>query len=159
MVRMATNPDFEDLFRALCDQGAEFIVVGGHAVMFYTEPRFTKDMDIWVRPSMENAGCVYEALVHFGAPMADLEVSDLATEGTIFQLGVAPNRIDIVTRIEAVDFDEAWQNRQQSTYGGVPISLLGYDELLRNKRAVGRLQDQIDVEKLERARPHLSLRR
>jgi hypothetical protein len=152
---MATNPDFEDLFRALCDQGAEFIVVGGHAVMFYTEPRYTKDIDIWVRPTTENAGCVYEALVQFGAPMADLEVSDLATEGTIFQIGIAPNRIDIITRIKAVDFDDAWQTRQQCTYGGVAISLLGYDELLKNKRAVGRLQDQIDVEKLELARSHL----
>jgi hypothetical protein len=155
---MATNPDFEDLFRALCGQGAEFIVIGGHAVMFYTEPRYTKEIDIWVRPTTENAECVYQALVQFGAPMADLEVSDLAIKGTIFQIGIAPNRIDIVTRVEAVDFDEAWRNRQQSTYGGVPISLLGYDELLRNKRAVGRLQDQIDVEKLELARPHLSLR-
>lgn len=87
---MATNPDFEELFRALCDQSAEFIVVGGHAVMFYTEPRFTKGKDIWVRPTTENAARVYEALIQFGAPMADLDVSDLSTKGTIFQIGIAP---------------------------------------------------------------------
>jgi hypothetical protein len=126
---MATNPDFRDLLSALSVEGAEFIVVGAHAVMFYTHPRYTKDLDVWVRPTQRNAEGVYRALRAFGAPMADLTVDDLATPGTIFQIGIAPNRIDILTSIEAVTFEEAWQRRVLSTYGGVPISLLSIDDL------------------------------
>jgi hypothetical protein len=149
---MATNPDFKDLFSALSDAGAEFIVVGAHAVMFYTEPRYTKDIDVWVRPTRDNAERTLRALGTFGAPMADLTVDDLSTEGTIFQIGVAPNRIDIITSIEAVEFQGAWERRVASTYGGVSISLLSLADLLVNKRAVGRPQDKLDVEKLERSR-------
>lgn len=95
---MATNPDFKDLFSALCDAGAEFIVVGAHAVMYFTEPRYTKDLDVWIRPTRPNAEKVHRALTSFGAPMSDLTVEDLAGPGTIFQIGVAPNRIDILER-------------------------------------------------------------
>ena len=149
---MATNPDFKDLFSELCDADAEFIVVGAHAVMYFTEPRYTKDLDVWVRPTADNARAVHRALAAFGAPMSDLTVEDLSVPGTIFQIGVAPNRIDVLTSIEAVDFDAAWARRVESTYGGVPIALLSLADLLVNKRAVGRPQDYLDVEKLERAR-------
>ncbi len=150
---MSTNPDFKDLLSALCDAGAEFIVVGAHAVMFYTIPRYTKDLDIWVRPTPENSARVHRALVSFGAPMSDLTVSDLATPGTIFQIGIAPNRIDVLTSIEAVSFEDAWQRRGHSTYGGIPISILSREDLLVNKRAVGRKQDLLDVERLEHLPP------
>jgi hypothetical protein len=149
---MATNPDFKDLFSAFSNEGAEFIVVGAHAVMYFTEPRYTKDLDVWVRPSVENAERVHRALIAFGAPMANLTVQDLSVPGTIFQIGVAPNRIDVLTSIEGVVFDVAWARRVPSTYGGVPIALLSLDDLLDNKRTVGRPQDLLDVEKLERAR-------
>ncbi len=85
---MAVNPDFRDLFSALFEEGAEFIVVGAHAVMFFTEPRYTKDLDVWVRPSKENAERVHRALARFGAPLSDLSVDDLAVAGTIFQIGI-----------------------------------------------------------------------
>jgi hypothetical protein len=150
---MATNSDFRDLFAALSAARAEFIVVGAHAVMVHTEPRYTKDLDIWIRSTPQNAAHVYKALQIFGAPLADLTIDDLATPGTVFQIGVAPNRIDILTEVTAVDFEGAWQRRLESTYGGVPISLLSIEDLLTNKRAVGRPQDLIDVEKLERALP------
>ena len=146
---MATNPDFRDLFSELCAAGADFIVVGAHAVMFYTSPRYTKDLDIWVRPSLANAERVHRALRAFGAPMADLSVADLAEPGTIFQIGIAPNRIDVLTSIEGVDFNDAWERRVQSSYSGVAISLLGLDHLTTNKRAIGRPQDMIDLERLE----------
>jgi predicted nucleotidyltransferase len=149
---MAVNPDFRDLFSALSDAGAEFIVVGAHAVMFYTEPRYTKDLDLWVRPTTANAVRVRRALADFGAPLVDLSEEDLATTGTIFQIGVAPNRIDILTSIEAVSFEEAYPRAVSTTYGGVPIRLLSAEDLVTNKRAVGRKQDEIDVEKLEAAR-------
>jgi hypothetical protein len=146
---MATNPDFRDLLSALSAEGAEFLIVGAHAVMLYTAPRYTKDLDIWVRPTPENAARAHRALAAFGAPMADLTVDDLATPGTIFQIGIAPNRVDILTAIEAVTFEEAWARRVSSAYGGVPIALLSLEDLLTNKRAVGRRQDLLDVEKLE----------
>jgi len=146
---MATNPDFRDLLSALSAEGAEFLIVGAHAVMLYTTPRYTKDLDLWVRPTPENAARAHRALAAFGAPMADLTVDDLATPGTIFQIGIAPNRVDILTAIEAVTFEEAWARRVSSAYGGVPIALLSLEDLLTNKRAVGRRQDLLDVEKLE----------
>jgi hypothetical protein len=148
---MATNPDFKDLFAALFDAQADFIVVGAHAVMVYTEPRYTKDLDVWVRPTPDNAARVFRALEAFGAPLADLKVEDLATEGVVFQIGVAPNRIDILTAIDGVDFEEAWMRRRRSNYAGISISLLSQDDLIRNKRAAGRPQDLLDLAKLEAA--------
>jgi len=145
---MATNPDFKDLFAALSDLAAEFIVVGAHAVMLHTEPRYTKDLDVWVRPSPENAARVMSALESFGAPLADLTLADLATPGVVFQIGVAPNRIDIITQIDGVEFDAAWARRLPSTYAGVPISMLSFEDLIANKRASGRPQDLLDLEKL-----------
>jgi len=118
--------------------------------MFHTVPRFTKDLGIWVRPTRDNAARVHRALVAFGAPLADLTIEDLAVEGTIFQIGIAPNRIDFVTSVDALSFEDAWQRRVASTYGDVPTSLLSIEDLLANKRAVGRPQDLIDVENLER---------
>ena len=98
---MATNRDFRDLFAALSDAGAEFIVVDAHAVMVHTEPRYTKDLDIWIRATPQNAAHAYRALQTFGAPLADLTVDDLATAGAVFQIGIAPNRIDILTEVTA----------------------------------------------------------
>jgi hypothetical protein len=152
---MAANRDFKDLFAALCDQAAEFIVVGAHAVMIYTEPRYTKDLDVWVRASEDNAARVYRALQTFGAPMADLTVADLATLGVIFQIGIAPNRIDIITQIDGVTFEDAWPRRVASAYDGVPISILCLKDLIQNKRASGRKQDLIDLEQLEAAEREL----
>lgn len=105
-----------------------------------------------MRPARDNAERVLRALRSFGAPVADLSVDDLATPGTIFQIGIEPNRVDIITSIEAVTFEEAWSRRISSTYGGVAIALLSVADLLTNKRAVGRRQDLLDVERLERAR-------
>ena len=121
---MAVNPDFRDLFHALSAAEASFLVVGAHAVMYFTEPRYTKDLDIWVRPDAANAVKVWGALAAFGAPLHDLTVEDLSRQGTIFQIGIAPNRIDILTSIDGVQFDEAWPRRVHSSYGDVPIALL-----------------------------------
>lgn len=148
---MAANPDFKDLFVALSAELADFIVVGAHAVMVHTEPRYTKDLDVWVRPTRENAERVHRALGAFGAPVDDLTVNDLAIPGTIFQIGMAPNRIDIVTSIDAVSFETAWDKRLQRSYDGVPIAMLSVEDLITNKKAVGRPQDLIDVEKLTKA--------
>jgi hypothetical protein len=135
----------------LHEKQAEFIVVGAHAVMVHTEPRYTKDLDVWVRPTAENAARVFAALIAFGAPLADLKAQDLATPGLIFQIGIAPNRIDVLTAIDGVAFEAAWPRRLHSAYAGVPIGLLSIQDLITNKRTVGRAQDLLDVEKLEAA--------
>ena len=147
---MATNPDWKDLFAALCDAGADFLLVGGHAVMFHSVPRYTKDLDVWVRPTPDNAARVHRALLAFGAPMSDLAVEDLAVPDTIFQIGVAPNRIDVITAVDGVGFKDAWARRIETTYGGVPIAVMSREDLITNKKASGRPQDLLDVEMLEK---------
>lgn len=149
---MDLNPDFSDLLSALSDAEARFLVVGAYATILYTTPRYTKDLDLWVDATPENAERVYRALQTFGAPLADLTVADLSVPGTVFQIGVEPNRIDIVTSVDAVLFADAWSRRTAATYGAVPIAVIGFDDLLANKRAVGRPQDLLDVELLEKAR-------
>ena len=152
---MSVNPDFKDLFSELSAAEARFLVVGAHAVIYYATPRYTKDLDIWIEPSEDNARRVYLALSRFGAPMESLETRDLATPGTIFQIGLEPNRVDVITEVEGLSFSEAWDKRVPSTYGEIPIFILGIDDLLSNKRAVARPQDLLDVEALERAKKAL----
>ena len=146
------NPDFKDLFSELSAAEARWLLVGGYATMHYSVPRYTKDLDVWVEPTEENARKIHRALARFGAPMGDLRIADLATPGTIFQIGVAPNRIDVLTAIEGLVFAEAWDRRTNATYGGVPIYVVGLEDLMTNKRAVGRPQDLLDVKWLEQAK-------
>lgn len=145
------NPDFADLLRAFSAADAKFLVVGGYAVSFHSQPRTTGDLDVWVEPTPENAARVYRALEEFGAPLHDLTLEDLALPGLVFQMGIVPRRIDILTRIEGVNFDEAWPDRVFGSYGGVSFALIGKAALIRNKRAVGRPRDLIDVASLEKA--------
>jgi hypothetical protein len=147
---MRVNADFRDLFAALNDAGAEYLVVGGYAFSFHAFPRFTKDLDIWIRATPDNAARVHAALTVFGAPLDDVAESDLASEGLIFQIGVVPNRIDILTSVSGVEFDEAWQDREETRYGDQTICLISRAHLIQNKRAVGRPQDLVDADQLER---------
>ena len=145
------NPDFRDLFAALNAAGARYLLVGGYAVAFHAEPRFTKDLDVWTEPTPANAPRVHEALQAFGAPLQDLAAGDLARPGLVFQMGVPPNRIDIVTSIDGVEFGDAWPGHVDTTYGDQAVPVIGRVELIRNKRASGRPQDLLDLEILERA--------
>ncbi len=147
------NPDFLDALRLLCEAEARFLVVGAYAVSFHSEPRATGDLDIWVEPTAENAGRVYSALAAFGAPLSDLTVADLATAGIVFQMGVAPRRIDILTSITGVTFSEAWPERVEGRYGDVRFPLVGREALIRNKQALGRPKDLLDLELLRRHAP------
>jgi hypothetical protein len=147
---VAVNPDFKDLFAALNAASAKYLLVGGYALAVHAVPRFTKDLDVWVEPSSENAVKVMEALHVFGAPTKALEDGDLARPGIVFQMGVPPNRIDIVTSIDGVTFDEAWPDRLSTTYGGEAVPVIGRAHLIRNKRSTGRPQDALDADVLER---------
>ncbi|HTO12448.1 MAG TPA: hypothetical protein VMQ51_12825 [Candidatus Binatia bacterium] len=147
------NPDFRDLLRALSDAGARFLVVGAYAVSFHAEPRATGDLDIWIDRSSDNAGRVYRALVTFGAPLTELTERDLTAADTVFQIGVAPRRIDIMTSITGVEFPEAWERRSLGTYDDVAFPLIGIGALVKNKLALGRPKDVLDVELLRRHHP------
>lgn len=144
------NPDFRDLLLALSEAGARFLVVGAYAVSFHSEPRATADLDIWVDATAENAARVYRALAAFGAPLADISETDLATPDIVIQLGVAPRRIDLLTSITAVAFEEAWPARVEATYGGVRFPVIGSEALMKNKKALDRPKDRLDLELLRR---------
>lgn len=143
---MNLNQDFRDRLFVLNDAGADYLVVGAHALAAHGYVRATKDLDVWVRCEPVNAQRVYQALHAFGAPLAGLTIGDLATPGIVFQIGVAPIRIDIITAIDGVAFDEAWPARVESRYGDQPIHVLSREHLIQNKLASGRRQDLADVE-------------
>lgn len=149
---MSVNPDFRDLFAALNAAHAEFLIIGGYALAVHGTPRFTQDLDVWVKANPENANKVWTALDAFGAPFLDLTLEDLATPGIVFQMGLPPNRIAIITSIDGVEFQEAWEHRLPSAYGDQPVMVIGVDDLIRNKEATGRPQDRLDAETLRQAR-------
>ena len=145
---MPANQDFKEIFRLLNAEEVEYVIVGAHAVMFYTEPRYTKDIDILVNPTVENARKAWNALAKFGAPLKNISESDFMDKDLIYQVGIEPNRIDIIMSIAGVEFDQAWRNRQTSSYDGIPINILSRDDLIRAKKASGRRQDLLDLERL-----------
>jgi hypothetical protein len=147
---MQANQDFRDLFAELNAAGAEYLVVGAHALAAHGHVRATKDLDVWVRPVPENAMRVYTALAAFGSPLHDLSVSDLTAPDVTFQIGLPPVRIDIITSIDGVTFDEAWPERVSTSYGDQPVHVLSRRLLVQNKKVSGQLQDLADVEWLER---------
>ena len=148
------SPDFRDLLIELADAGADFLLVGGFAVAFHGHQRATKDIDVLVRPTPENASKVFAGLRSFGAPLTSLDVSenDLASYDGVVQFGSPPNRIDILTSISGITFDEALAGSMEFDLEGRTITVIGLDALLKNKRAAGRDQDLIDVTVLERIR-------
>lgn len=139
------NRDFFDMLSALSGEGAEYLVVGAYALAAHGLPRATGDLDVWVRPTVDNAERVLRALRSFGAPLLDLTRDDLLRPDTVFQIGVAPTRIDLLTGVSGLTFDEAWPSRISVTLEGLPVPVIGFDELLRNKEASGRPQDLADA--------------
>ena len=146
------NRDFVEMLCALSVADAEFVVVGAHALAAHGRPRATGDLDVLVRPDPANAERVWRALEVFGVPLEKLRPEDLATRGIVFQIGVVPNRIDLLTEIEGVDFEQAWAGRLEVEIDGRRFPVLGRTELLINKRASGRPQDMADVAWLEESR-------
>jgi len=128
---------------------AEFLVVGAYALAGHGLPRATGDIDIWIRPTSENAVRVWQALAAFGAPLETLTVDDLTTPGVFFQIGIPPRRTDILTAIDGVEFEEAWQTRLDCLIDGIELPVLGRDCLIRNKRAAARPKDLADLAWLE----------
>jgi hypothetical protein len=138
------------MLSALSEEGVEFLLVGAYALAVHGLPRATGDLDIWIRPAPDNAGRTLEAIRRFGAPLQDLTEADLVEAGTVFQIGVPPRRIDLMTAIDGVTFEDAWATRLSARLGDLEVPVIGRDALLRNKRATGRPRDLADAEALER---------
>ncbi len=140
--------DFVDLLSALSDAGARFLVIGGYAVGVHGHPRATKDLDLWIDPTATNARRVMAALVRFGAPLHGLTEQDLVDPDVVFQIGVSPTRVDILSSIKGVRFPACWKRRTPFWFGGVRAPVIALKDLVRNKRLTGRLQDLADAEAL-----------
>ena len=149
---MNAEKDYEDLLRLFNRHKVRYCIVGAYAVAFYARPRYTKDMDLLVEPSPANAERVLKALQEFGFRSLKLSGKDLTAKGRIVQLGYEPLRIDLVTSIEGVDFQQVWEHRKQGRYGSQKAFFIGLNELIRNKKKSNRRQDQADIELLRSAR-------
>jgi predicted nucleotidyltransferase len=143
------NKDYKDMLQALSDENVKFILIGAYAMAAHGYPRATMDIDIWIMPSPENADAVIRALQRFGAPLHNLTRKDLQTDGIIFQIGVAPRRIDIITAVSGLEFEETYQNTIVVAIEGIDVHIPAIDDLIRNKKATGRIKDLADVEALE----------
>ena len=142
------NSDFSDLLVALNEESVEYLIVGGYAVIKYTEPRFTKDIDIWVNATPENAERVIRALSKFGAPLSGVGPDDFTDPDVFFQIGVSPTRIDVIVGIDGLEFADCWTRRETATWDDIEAKFISIHDLIKNKEKVGRPQDRIDVENL-----------
>jgi hypothetical protein len=145
------NSDFSDLLRALNEEAVEYLIVGGYAVIKYTEPRFTKDIDIWVNATPENAERVVRALTRFGAPLVGVTREDFANVELIYQIGMAPTRIDIIMGVDGLEFSDCWPRREVINWDKVETNFISIRDLIANKEKVGRPQDLIDLDNLRTA--------
>ena len=143
------SQDFIDILSAFTDEKVEYLLVGGYALGFHGYSRATGDIDLWVRREIDNSMKVFRALGKFGAPLLDLKSDDFLIAETVFQIGVPPNRIDVITDIDGVVFDTAWPERTTTVIDGLEIPLIGKTQLLLNKRATGRPKDIPDIVWLE----------
>ena len=146
---MALQKDLREFIESFLSRRVEFLVVGAHAVAFHGHPRFTGDIDFLVRPTRGNAALVMAALEDFGFRSPGLSADDFVRPDTVVQLGRPPHRIDLLTAISGVGFDEAWAARVPGELGGLAVDFLGLQSLLKNKRATGRSRDAEDVARLE----------
>jgi predicted nucleotidyltransferase len=149
------NEDFRDLLVLLADAGVEFVIVGAYALAFHGAPRASGDIDLFVRPSAVNAERLFGVLVRFGAPVhsAGVTPTDFAQPGAVYQIGLPPRRIDLLTEISGVTFDEAWASRTTAEVEGRSVSFIGRETLIKNKKASGRLKDVADVARLRKTPP------
>jgi hypothetical protein len=145
---MKINSDFKDLLRNLNAAGIRYLIVGGYAVMVHTEPRYTKDLDIWINRDEQNARALLSALAGFGAPIGEVTAADLTEPDVFFQIGIEPVRIDILTTVPGLDFEAAWNRRIEVDFGGETAQVLCRQDILAAKIAAGRPIDEEDARNL-----------
>ena len=146
---MALSKEWREFLELLNSRSVDYVIVGAHSLAFHGRPRYTGDLDILVQPTRDNAQQLLEVLNQFGFAQAGFKEPDFVEPEQMIQLGRAPSRIDLLTSISGVHTDEAFATKVSATLDGIPVFMLGKDALIRNKRAVGRLQDLVDVESLE----------
>ncbi len=152
MTRNFSKPiskDVDDLLGLFQSHSVEFLIIGAYAVMVYSEPRFTKNIDFWVNPSSENATKVYSALKEFGAPLSNLTINDFATPGYFYTMGVPPGRMEILMSVADLSFDSCYASKSEIEFGTRTVPVISKQDLIRAKIAAGRPQDLIDLKKLE----------
>lgn len=148
---MLTSPDFKELLRIFKNYNIRYLIVGGYAVMKYSEPRFTKDLDVFIATDQNNATGVYKALKEFGAPLENLTSKDFSQKGYFYQMGRPPLRVDIMMSIPGIEFDQAWENREFVELDDLTVYFISRSDLIRSKEASRRPQDKMDVDKLKEA--------
>jgi hypothetical protein len=143
--------DLKELLRAFNDHAVKYLIVGGYAFGVHAEPRATKDLDLFIRVDEENSQALFRALAQYGAPLGDLSPADFM-DGTVFQIGQPPARVDILQHIDGIGFDQAWENRIEGLLDGeIRTVVISKNDLIQNKLASGREQDILDVKKLQAA--------
>jgi hypothetical protein len=146
---MALAKDLKEFIELLNSREVEYVITGAYALAYHGIPRYTGDVDLFIRPSRENAGRMARVIEEFGFGTLGLTAADFAESERVIQLGVAPNRIDVLTTLTGVTFEEVWESRVQGELDGIPVAFIGREEFIRNKRALGRPQDLADVAALE----------
>lgn len=144
------NKDYKDILQIFIDNKIQFLVVGAYALGAYGYPRATGDIDLWVMASPENSAKVYKALVQFGAPMSQINEKTFSEQGIIFQIGIAPRRIDVITKINGVDFQQAWTARQEIIIDSLKVPFISKQDLIKNKESTGREKDRLDAQQLRK---------
>ncbi len=148
---MLTSPDFRELLKIFEKYKIRYLIVGGYAVMKYSEPRFTKDIDVFIATDQDDAECVYSALKEFGAPLKNLTSDDFTHKGYLYQMGRPPLRVDIMMSIPGIEFNDAWKNREVVQLDDLKTLFISRSDFIQAKEASGRPQDKIDIEKLKEA--------
>ena len=146
---MEILPDFKELFALLNANQVEYVIAGGYAMAYHGSPRYTGDIDIYIRPEPANARNVLKTLDEFGIPDLDLTEQDLTTPDQVIQIGVEPMRVDLLTSLDGVTWDEVRAGCASAAYGDVQVLFIGKRELIRNKKATNRLKDRADLEALD----------
>lgn len=149
---MRIEKDYEEFLSLLNKHNVKYCIIGAFAVAFYAKPRYTKDIDILIEPSKENARNILNVLMEFGFGDLSVSIDDLTCEGNILQLGYEPVRIDLLNKLEGLDFQDVWKNKVTGDYGSERVYFIGLEELIKNKRTAGRSSDRMDIELLEQSK-------
>ena len=147
------NEDYKEMLQILLDNEVKFLVVGAYAMGAQGYPRATGDIDIWVEPTESNSKAVYRSLIAFGAPVGDIDETTFVEKGIIFQIGVAPRRIDIITQLSGLEFNEAYRKHETIDVEGLALPFLSRSDLIKNKKATGREKDRLDADRMEHKAP------
>lgn len=148
---MFVNSDFSDLLRLFKSNKVRYLLIGGYAFIHYAEPRYTKNLDLWISTDTTNAAAVYKSLKDFGAPLVDMSEDDFAEDGYFYQMGIPPVRVDILMGIPGVEFEKAWNRRMEVDFDGLSVTFISKADLIAAKRASERPQDLLDADILSQS--------